>query len=223
MDRRAQVLSRRRGLRLAAVGHGEDPRDPQRGHSREVRRERELTVQEYIEYINFGVGTKPAVFSDDREHRYFLRRPTNVMGGKGICMFVGGNPSKADEEQNDMTVTKGTKWAGMWGFEWFWILNVHAVVGTDPEIVSNHSDPIGEFNYLWLRRCLELADRTIVAYGELGKTTGQDKKLDLLLTKLNTPNVYCFGLTQKGYPLHPSRIAYSTPLIEWRGLLGSGS
>jgi len=171
-----------------------------------------MTVQEYIEVIDMDVYSKPAVFSHDRAHRYFLRRPTNIMGGQGTCMFIGGNPSKADEEQNDMTVTKGTHWAGIWGFEWFWMLNIHAVVGTKPEEAMSHPDPIGEFNYLWLRRCLELTDRTIVAFGELGKVTGQDKKLDLLLAELDTQNVYCFGRTQKGYPLHPSRIAYSTPL-----------
>lgn len=174
-----------------------------------------MTVQEYIKAIDHFVENVPAFFSNDRVYRYFLRRPTNAMDGQGVCMFIGGNPSKADEEQNDLTVTKGTKWAGMWGFKWFWMLNLHAVVGTNPTIVATHSDPVGQFNDLWLKRCLELTDRTIVAFGELGRETGRDKHVETMLIQMKIPNVYCFGLTKKGYPLHPSRIAYTTPLTDW--------
>lgn len=58
----------------------------------------------------------PAVFSPDRVHRYLLRRPLGL-GGRGICLFIRLNPSKADEERNDPTTTRDIGFATRWVFE----------------------------------------------------------------------------------------------------------
>ena len=176
-----------------------------------------MTASEVREFIDTVIYDKAVLFSHDRVHRLFLRRPTSAPNPQyNICMFIGANPSKADEYINDLTVTKATKWASIWGFKWMWMLNLKAVVMTDPELIGDHPDPIGLFNDLWIVECARQADRIICAYGDLGKDRSKEVECKLLNAGLKD-KLMCFGVTQSGYPKHPSRIAYSTPLVPYLG------
>lgn len=179
-----------------------------------------MTTQEIVEFIEGAIATSAAHFTEDRQHRLFLKRRIHPKLGQtlsGVCMFLGANPSKADEVNNDLTVLKETNWAAMWGFEWMWKLNLHALVSTDPAGLDGHPDPIGPFNDLWITECAARADKVVCAYGDLGKRDNRGHEVEAKLIAAGVEDkLYCFGLTKASYPKHTSRIAYSTPLVPYR-------
>ena len=180
-----------------------------------------MTVDEMREYIAYSSETKQACFSEDGQYRFFLKRqPMPALGQnlRGICMFIGANPSVAGETRNDLTITKETKWAGIWGYAEMWMLNLRAAVGTDPKSLEGLHDSIGEYNDLWIAECAKYADRIVCAYGDLGKLGNRARVVEeALLIAEHGNKMVCFGLTNAGLPKHPSRIAYSTPLRTYGG------
>jgi hypothetical protein len=75
-----------------------------------------------------------AIFSEDKNYRYVLSRIENPQ--KEIIMFVGLNPSTANESKNDATITKITKIVRNNGFGGFYMLNLFGIVSAYPEILT---------------------------------------------------------------------------------------
>ena len=56
---------------------------------------------------------KDAVLSEDRKYRYLLSR--NWDDTKPTALFIGLNPSTADEKEDDPTINKCISYAKSWG------------------------------------------------------------------------------------------------------------
>lgn len=157
------------------------------------------------------IVTETAIFSDDRSYRYWLKRPvynerfiTNPDGGR--CLFIMLNPSKADEWIYDNTVTRCKDFAIRWGYGTLIVVNIFALVSTDPKELYKCRDPIGSANDRYILDEAKKADLRIAAWGNHGAI---DERGDRVLRMLwnQDLSIHSLGMTGKGQPKHPLRLS----------------
>ena len=73
---------------------------------------------------------KDAVLSEDRKYRYLLSR--NWDDTKPTVLFIGLNPSTADEKEDDPTINKCISYAKSWGYGKVLMANLFAFRSTNP-------------------------------------------------------------------------------------------
>ncbi|SFI76527.1 DUF1643 domain-containing protein [Nitrosomonas sp. Nm34] len=101
---------------------------------------------------------KETIFSPCREYRYTLYREWEE--GQGVCMFIGLNPSTADEIKNDPTVIRCINYAKRWGYQAMYMANIFAYRATDPNVMKEHPEPVGN-NDIYLKGMAK--DSSIIA------------------------------------------------------------
>jgi hypothetical protein len=137
-----------------------------------------------------------AEFSPCRTWRYALRRIRAPEAPS--VMFVGLNPSTADEIRDDPTARKCIRFAESWDYGGIILANLFAYRATDPRELKVVSDPVGPDNDHWLTRLAGEATIVIAAWGVYGGFIRRDSVvMDLL------GDVRCLGLTKDGKPRHP--------------------
>lgn len=147
-----------------------------------------------------------ALFSDDRQYRYSLWRQWD--DDKFSIMFIGLNPSTADETTDDPTVRRCIDYAQRWGYGMLFMANIFAYRATDPSVMKTQDDPIGERNDQFLR-WLKVTTKTQVAcWGNHGKHLNRGFEVGTMLRSL-----HCFGMTKAGQPKHPLYLPKSAELI----------
>ena len=137
-----------------------------------------------------------ATFSSCRYYRYVLERRWD--NGLPQVMFIGLNPSTADERMDDPTVRRCVRFAKDWGFGSLILANLFALRSTDPRGLFDADDPIGRWNDRWLNRLSDRASLLVAAWGVRGGFRGRDK---VVADRL--PEMHCLGTTKDGYPRHP--------------------
>ena len=123
---------------------------------------------------------KSAVFSLDRKYRYALFRVWN--NENPYCMFIGLNPSTADEYADDPTIRRCMSFAGGWGYGGIAMTNLFAYVSTNPDNLLN-VDAIGEDNDSWLTSLSSSAGIVIACWGHWDKQ-GRDREVMELIPVL---------------------------------------
>jgi hypothetical protein len=140
---------------------------------------------------------KPAAaFSPDRVYRYALWRTWDDTKPK--VMFVGLNPSTADETNNDNTVNACVRHATNWGYGGFVIGNLFAFCDTDQKFIWQVPNPIGPENDAWLKRLAKQSDKIIAAWSNDG---WRDKRGEIVCKMF--PEIYCLRRNKSGEPHHP--------------------
>lgn len=142
------------------------------------------------------ITNRSTIFSPDRLYRYVLWR--EWLFGKGVVMFIGLNPSTADETVNDPTVRRCIDYAKRWGFAGLFMTNLFAYRATLPRVMKAYSQPVGPENDLWLQRCAHESDVVVAAWGKEGPFRGRDREVLNLLADLR-----CLGTNNNGTPKHP--------------------
>lgn len=104
-----------------------------------------------------------ATFSPDRLHRYRLWRRWHHEGP--LVCFIGVNPSKADEHDDDNTVTRCIDFAQRWDFSGLLMMNAFAYVATDVRELLLAVDPIGPDNNEHLVDVAMSTRRVVMAWG----------------------------------------------------------
>lgn len=137
-----------------------------------------------------------ADFSPCRRYRYTLWR--QWLGGTGYVMFIGLNPSTADEVQDDPTVRRCINYAKAWGYGSLCMTNIFAWRATDPRDMKAQDDPVGPENDMHLRECANHASIVIAAWGTHGAHMNRGAQVRAML-----PELKCLRLTKHGYPAHP--------------------
>ncbi|MFA5252530.1 MAG: DUF1643 domain-containing protein [Phycisphaerae bacterium] len=161
-----------------------------------------------MKYIYAG-----AIFNPDHKYRYELCRRWGY-GGRNIN-FVGLNPSTANETTDDPTIRRCVGFAQAWGFDEMHMLNLFALVSSDPfALCSTKIDPIGLENDSYLR-CLN-PETIVIAWGSWGKLRVNTIK-DRVRTVLGYfDNPYCLGRNKDGEPKHPLYLPGDTKLILYK-------
>lgn len=159
-----------------------------------------------------GVETTDALFSDDRRYRYALWRTWD--SSRPGVLFVGLNPSTADETVNDHTIKKCIGFAKRLDAGGITMANLYAFRSTDPRGLLTSADPIGPDNDGELAALAESSEIVIAAWGDSNPYAfGHVREAEVL--ELLGPDVKCLGRTAKGKPRHPSRVPYAQPVIDF--------
>jgi hypothetical protein len=154
-----------------------------------------------------------AQFSCCRTYRYSLRR---IWSERPLVLFVGLNPSTADETTDDPTVRRCIGFARRWRHGGLLLVNLFAYRSTDPAGLKRASDPIGPENDAAILDCCQSVTRVVVAWGVHGILEYRDRQV---LSLLSRP--YCLGLTKSGAPRHPLYLSAATRLRRFRDRTGS--
>lgn len=151
---------------------------------------------------------RQAIFSKDRMYRYALWRLWD-MQKPSVC-FIGLNPSTASAEDDDPTTRRCIAFAQQWGFGSLSIANLFALRSTNPRVLNDVRDPIGQRNDEWIHTLSFDADITVACWGNQGTLMGRSSKVLSLVDQL-----FCLDTTQLGQPKHPLYIRSKTSLIRY--------
>lgn len=148
------------------------------------------------------------VFSSDRVYRYALWR--EWIGGEGYAMFIGLNPSTADETIDDPTVRRCIGYAKAWGYGALCMTNIFAYRATDPKDMLAVAYPIGAENDATLLSIADGAGIRVAAWGVHGTHLRRDVAVKSIM-----PAMHVLKVTKDGHPGHPLYLPKALEPIEW--------
>lgn len=149
-----------------------------------------------------------AYFSDDRRYRWALSR---CWGDERVpmMMFVGLNPSTADEVTLDPTMRRVVAFAKREGFGGIWMGNLFALRSTDPKLLKVSFSPVGKENDSWLLDMAHWTEQVVFGWGSHGGYLDRSLHVRKLLADYKP---VCLGKTKNGQPKHPLYLKADTPL-----------
>lgn len=154
--------------------------------------------------------TRECRFSPCRTYRYELTRTANPEG-QGTCVFIGLNPSTADETKDDPTIRRCLGFARQWGCAELLMTNLFAFRATDPRVMKAARDPVGPDNDDVLMNAVKMGGIVVAAWGIHGRHLARDQWAAQHLGAL-----LCLGHTRDASPRHPLYCAAATPLVRFR-------
>lgn len=148
----------------------------------------------------FDTENNGAMFSQDRKYRYALWRVWDK--DKPLVMFIGLNPSTANEITNDPTVRRVCRFAQDWGFGGVYMMNLFDQVTSDPKELETSKPPPYtllrfDHNDLWLNAIADKCQRIIFAWGSFEEAKEKGKEV------ANKFGGYALGINKDGSPKHP--------------------
>jgi hypothetical protein len=114
-------------------------------------------------------------------------------------MFVGLNPSTADESKDDPTIRRCVGYAKRWGYGALCMTNLFAYRATHRDVLKAYPSPIGPDNDRWLVEAAIKASVVVAAWGIDGLYLQRDQAVIRLLGK----KLVCLNKTKDGHPGHP--------------------
>ena len=113
-------------------------------------------------------------------------------------MFIGLNPSTADETEDDPTIRRCIRFAKDWGFGGLCMTNLFAFRATDPKVMKVTKLPVGPKNTKFLKDIGKSAGVVVFAWGIHGVYLDCD-----VVTAAFMKQGMCLGKTKNGQPRHP--------------------
>lgn len=148
---------------------------------------------------------KGAEFSEDQVYRYALWRIWDR--NTRPALFIGLNPSAADEEKDDPTIRRCMGFAKKWKCGGLLMANIYAYRSTDPKLLNEIKDPIGPYNIKYIKNLASQTGLIIAAWGNLGSNI-----LDVTRSLRKYSYVKCLRVNKSGAPAHPLYIPYKINL-----------
>lgn len=152
--------------------------------------------------------SKGAIFSEDRKYRYSLWRNWDPICEK--LLFIGLNPSNANEIKDDPTITRCMRRAVNGGFGGLIVANLYAYVSSIPDVLLGEGDFVGEENDLFLKYMIGISGQVLCGWGSFKPVKQRASKV---LEMIKEP--YCLGVNADGQPKHPLYIGYKIPMIKY--------
>ena len=118
-------------------------------------------------------------------------------------MFIGLNPSTADETNDDPTIRRCIGYAKSWGFGGIYMLNLFAYRATEPQELKKVTDPIGSENNKFLKYYLNYLSPERLNIACWGMRGAFMNRSETVIELLGINNLSCLGITKDGYPKHP--------------------
>lgn len=147
-----------------------------------------------------------AEFSQCGKYRYKLWRIWDYSKPKAMC--IGLNPSTANANKNDNTISLLIRMLSDLGYGGFYMMNLFAYISSKPEDLLTCPDPLGD-NDNKLDEVAKQCDSVIACWGNFKQAK---QRIEQVLPQY--PNALCFGVNQNGTPYHPRAMSY-------KGLLNS--
>lgn len=157
----------------------------------------------------FDNKDKGAQFSDCRKFRYALWRIWDRT--KPMVMFIGLNPSTANELSDDPTIRRVISFAKRWGYGGVYMMNCFPFVTAFPEelCLNDFAQNINDKLLIDIsKKCHEV----IFAWGNFEAVTNH--KRDAVLINM-FPDAMCLGKNKSGSPKHPLYIKSDALLIKY--------
>lgn len=152
---------------------------------------------------------RETILSPCRTYRYTLWRDFGGLVGDDYAMFIGLNPSTADEVNDDPTIRRCVAFAKSWGYGAMCMTNLFAFRATEPADMIAATDPVGPDNDVHLIDLARNASVVVAAWGTNGAHLGRDAAVRALV-----PRLHCIKKTQAGHPGHPLYLrADLTPIL----------
>lgn len=168
-----------------------------------------------VGYKEVFVVERSAAFSPCRRYRYSLWRKWGGLGltpnERTYAMFVGLNPSTADEIHDDPTIRRCIAFAKEWGFGGLCMANLFAFRSTNPHHMLAQEEPVGPANDLALLDLAREAGVVVAAWGVHGAHRGRDQTVRFLL-----PQLHVLRLTKDGHPGHPLYLPKTLTPVRWK-------
>lgn len=147
---------------------------------------------------------RKTILSPCRTYRYTLWRDFGGLAGEGYAMFIGLNPSTADEVNNDRTIKRCMSFAKSWGYGALCMTNLFAFRATRPVDMIAAADPVGPDNDVHLIDLARGAGIVVAAWGANGTHLERD-----LAVRALVPNLHFLRKTKDGHPGHPLYLSAS--------------
>lgn len=154
-----------------------------------------------------------AVFSECGRYRWSLTRDWTPKGETArTIMFCGMNPSTADAEASDPTITRETVFAMDWGFTRLLKVNVLDWRATKPaDLPENAQDACSPENLKEISRMTAQAGEIILAYGRMHKRFHPAVEQVIEICRESRKPLFCLGKNADGSAKHPLYLAKTTP------------
>jgi len=136
-----------------------------------------------------------ADFSEDRKCRFKLWRIWDDALPK--VMFIGLNPSTANETESDPTITRCINFAKSWGYGGMYMTNLFAYVSTDPKQLVTSGEDLHNNNHALIEVAID-CDLIIFCWGCFKQAKQRAKDIIDLF-----PRGHCIRITKSGNPEHP--------------------
>jgi len=133
-----------------------------------------------------------AHFSACKKYRYKLWRIWDDTKPK--VMFIGLNPSTADESKNDPTIRRVISMAKNWGFGGVYMMNLYTYITPYPKDLQF---AVGYQDIERLKLVAKKCEQVIFAWGNF-KVFGRDE-----IVKNTFPNALALQINKNGSPKHP--------------------
>ena len=149
-----------------------------------------------------------AAFSECRKYRFALWRIWDI--SKPLVMFIGLNPSTANEEVNDNTIKRVRNLSMQFGYGGFYMMNCFPYISTDPNALYDFGN-IKENDH-WLTRVGSYCHDIVFAWGSFKviKDKGRDEELKKMF-----PRAKALKLSKDGSPWHPLYVPKNVQLINF--------
>lgn len=132
--------------------------------------------------------------------------------------FLMLNPSKANDVENDPTVARCEERARRLGYTELRVVNLFALVSTDPAELKRVAEPIGiaDGNDKAIASAFFDSDMFVLGWGKHGDLGYRGRLVALWLAlRGGMLPVFCLGQNGDGSPEHPLYIGYDRPLVEF--------
>jgi hypothetical protein len=164
--------------------------------------------------ITKGSPSSGAVFSDCERYRYRLWRVWDE--SKPKACFVMLNPSTADENVLDPTVTRCRKRAETLSYGGLEVVNIFALRSTDPAALYNEVDPIGPENLPAIAHAVAGSAIAVCAWGGHGKLLSMGSLVKERLVRFFPEKTHYLRINSDGSPAHPLYLPYELQPTPWR-------
>ena len=156
---------------------------------------------------------KSAILSDARLYRYVLWRKWDE--SKPYVMFIGLNPSTADETEDDPTIRRCISFAKSWGFGGLAMVNLFAWRATNPkDLLLKTYDPVGPDNDMYLVTTGRSCSLVVVAWGNGDIVKYVDPERPVHVARM-FDNLCTLAINNDGQPGHPLYLKKDTVPQLW--------
>lgn len=156
-----------------------------------------------MELMNSNSG---AAFSEDRKHRYALWRIWDE--SKPLVMFIGLNPSTANETDNDPTIKSVCRIAANNGYGGVYMMNLFSYVSTDPKQLVVCDD--NTMNDSWLSNVRKTCKDVVFAWGNFKEAERRAAVISEYF-----PHALALCVNKNGSPKHPLYCSSKTTFVNY--------
>ena len=157
---------------------------------------------------------KGAEFSEDRKYRYALWRIWDKT--KPLVMFIGLNPSTANEDDNDPTIRSVERISKHNRFGGFYMMNCFPLVSTNPGVLHAFYDtPFHDIedseNMRWLLDIKTKCSTVVFAWGNFDVAKERAKSISSYFK-----DAKALHINKNGSPKHPLYCKSETVFVDWK-------